>query len=124
MGIDVHFTEQDWERIARDWTAWWAGDLNRPLVMIEGTDALDVFEDLASNFPPEVPVEAVLDHYQARLEATRFYGDAWPKWWPNFGPGIAAGFLGAQVHSVERTVWFEPAPADCEDEVEIALLSV
>jgi hypothetical protein len=114
MGIDAHFTEQDWERIERDWTAWWAGDLDRPLVMIEGPDPLDVFEDLASNFPLDVSVDVVLDHYQARLEATRFYGDAWPTWWPNFGPGIAAGFLGAQVHSVERTVWFEPALAEQE----------
>lgn len=108
--IDVHFTDRDWERVERDWISWWAGELDRPLVMIEGGDRLDVFEDLASNFPLDMPVDEVLDHYQARLEATRFYGDAWPKWWPNFGPGIAAGFLGAQVHSMPGTVWFEPSP--------------
>jgi len=110
MRINLHFTARDWERIERDWTAWWAGDLDRPLVMIEGLDPLDVFEDLASNFPLDMPVDAVINHYQARLEATRFYGDAWPRWWPNFGPGIAAGFLGAHVRSVPGTVWFEPAP--------------
>ena len=107
MGIAVHFTEQDWERIERDWTAWWTGDLDRPLVMIEGPDALDVFEDLASNFPLEVPVEAVLDHYQARLEATTFLGDAWPKWWPNFGPGIVAGFLGAELQCAPEQLIFK-----------------
>jgi 5-methyltetrahydrofolate--homocysteine methyltransferase len=42
-----------------------------------------------------------------RLEAKRFYGDAWPKWWPNFGPGIAAGFLGARVYATADTTWFE-----------------
>ena len=31
----LQFTEQDWERIDRDWTAWWVGDLDPPLVMIE-----------------------------------------------------------------------------------------
>jgi hypothetical protein len=110
MDINLHFTERDWERTESDWTAWWVGELDRPLVMIEGLDPLDVFEDLASNFPLDMPADAVINYYQARLEATRFYGDAWPRWWPNFGPGIVAGFLGAQVHSVPGTVWFEPAP--------------
>ena len=39
----------------------------------------------------------------------RYYGDAFPRWWVNFGPGIMAGYLGACVNSVPDTVWFEPA---------------
>jgi hypothetical protein len=31
MPIDIRFTEEDWERIERDWNAWWAGELDRPL---------------------------------------------------------------------------------------------
>jgi len=62
-----------------------------------------------SNFPLEMPADEVIARQQAYLEATRFYGDAWPRWWPNFGPGILAGFLGARVRSVPGTVWFEPA---------------
>jgi hypothetical protein len=107
VSIDLHFTGEEWERIERDWTAWWAGELDRALVIIE---SLDQFGGWASDFPLETPVDDVLDHFQARLEAARFYGDAWPKWWPNFGPGIVAGFLGAQVHPVPGTVWFDPAP--------------
>jgi 5-methyltetrahydrofolate--homocysteine methyltransferase len=42
------------------------------------------------------------------LEATRYHGDAYPRWFVNFGPGIVAGFVGAVVHSVPETVWFEP----------------
>jgi len=106
MSINLHFTERDWERIERDWTAWWAGELDRPLVMIESLDQSAIW---ASDFPLDAPADEVIDHYQARLETTRFYGDAWPKWWPNFGPGICAGFFGALVHSVPGTVWFEPA---------------
>jgi hypothetical protein len=107
MSIELHFAEQDWERIERDWTAWWEGELDRPLVIVE---SLDQFGDWASDFPLEVPANEVLDHYQVCLEAARFYGDAWPKWWLNFGPGIMAGFLGVTVHPVPGTVWFEPAP--------------
>jgi hypothetical protein len=107
VSIRLHFTGEDWERVERDWTAWWAGDLDRPLVIIESLDQFGVW---ASDFPLETPVDEVLDHFQAGLEGARFYGDAWPKWWPNFGPGIVAGFLGAHVHPVPGTVWFDPAP--------------
>ncbi len=38
MGINLRFTEGDWERIERDWKAWWAHELDRALIMIESTD--------------------------------------------------------------------------------------
>ena len=114
MSIELHFTDQDWERVKRDWAAWWAGDLDRPLVVIESLEppadvTLPAAYEFASNFPLEMPAGEVIARYQAHLESMRFYGDAWPRWWPNFGPGVVAGFLGAQVHSVPETVWFEPA---------------
>jgi 5-methyltetrahydrofolate--homocysteine methyltransferase len=117
MSIELHFTEMDWQRIERDWSAWWSGELERPLVMIEGHEPLpgDTSPNVTpektftSEFPLETPIDEVLDHYQMHLERRRFYGDAWPRWWPNFGPGIVAGFLGARVHPVPGTVWFEPA---------------
>jgi 5-methyltetrahydrofolate--homocysteine methyltransferase len=114
MSINIHFTESDWERLERNWTAWWAGELERPLVVIErlqpspGT-VLPQVHNFTCNFPLDMPVDDVLDRYQVHLEATHFCGDAWPKWWPNFGPGIIAGFLGAQVRRAPDTVWFEPA---------------
>lgn len=117
MGIELNFEPRDWERLERDWTAWWEGELERPLVMIEGraprpgekSAALAPEKLFSSEFSLETPVDEVLDHYQAHLERRLFHGDAWPRWWPNFGPGIAAGFLGAKVHPVPGTVWFEPA---------------
>jgi 5-methyltetrahydrofolate--homocysteine methyltransferase len=114
MAINLHFTDEDWERIERDWTAWWAHELERPMVVIEGLEmpaegTLPVAHAFTANFPLEVPADEVIASYQAHLEVTRFYGDAWPRWWPNFGPGIVAGFLGAHVHPVPETVWYEPA---------------
>ena len=75
----------------------------------EESPALAPEKLFTSEFPLETPVDEVLDHYQGHLERRYFHGDAWPRWWPNFGPGIAAGFLGAKVHPVPGTVWFEPA---------------
>jgi 5-methyltetrahydrofolate--homocysteine methyltransferase len=114
--IQLHFTEQDWDRIERDWTAWWDGELDRPLVMIERRELrsddtsppLGPEKLFTSELPLETPIDAVVDHYQWHLERRRFYGDAWPRWWPNFGPGIIAGFLGARVEPVPLTVWFSP----------------
>lgn len=120
MSISLHFTDDDWARIARDWAAWWAGELPRPLIWIEGP-APGAAEHLPgaperctddglflTDFGLDTPVEAVIDHLTACLEHTRFYGDAFPKWWVNYGPGIMAGFLGAEVHADDRTVWFSP----------------
>jgi 5-methyltetrahydrofolate--homocysteine methyltransferase len=124
--MNIHFTEQDWERLERNWVAWWAGDLERPMVIIEdqehppGVTLPDVLDSriLPSLFSKDVPIDEVLDHYEALLTTRRFYGDAWPKWWPNFGPGIAAGFLGTEVHPEPETVWFSPS-----EEVELENLS-
>jgi 5-methyltetrahydrofolate--homocysteine methyltransferase len=109
MSIDLHFTEQDWERIERDWSLWWAKELERPMVIIDSPIVFSIPMELTKEFLLEKPVDEVLDHFQMLLEARHFYGDAWPKWWPNFGPGIAAGFLGADVHCAPdaATVWFE-----------------
>ena len=116
MAVEVSFRQEDWSRVQRAWAAWWAGDLNRPLVMIEdlepppGVHISNIFDlgPPASSFPLDMPADELLDDYQVGLESKRFYGDAWPKWCPMFGPGIAAGFLGAQVNTSADTTWFEP----------------
>jgi hypothetical protein len=127
VAIEVRFREEDWARVEADWSAWWAGELERPLVMIEEVESSHGIEipnilDLgcpASTFPLDMPADEVLNYYQARLEAKRYYGDAWPKFVPWFGPGIVAGFLGARVNTAENTSWFEPA-----EEVSIADLDL
>lgn len=113
MNTKLNFTPKDWDRIKRDWTAWWHHDIDRPMVVV------DVYEWQGKSFVPQhdgwdiegdrYPIDEVLDYYQNILENVRFYGDSWPRWWPNFGAGIVAGFFGARVWSDENTVWFESA---------------
>jgi hypothetical protein len=110
---ELYFTDDDWARIERDTTAWWEGELDRPLVYLAATDPATkpgTF-DFLTNFPLSMPVEEVLDRYERVFAATRYYGDAFPWWWLNFGAGMVAGFLGATVNSVtepSETVWFTP----------------
>ena len=68
MSIELQFRDGDWERLQRDWTAWWEGELERPLVMIEGRvprsdeepAALAPEKLFTSEFPLETPVDEVL----------------------------------------------------------------
>jgi 5-methyltetrahydrofolate--homocysteine methyltransferase len=73
---------------------------------------------LTLEFLLQKPVDQVLDYYQSRLESTRLFGDAWPKWFPFLGAGVVAAFLGAELLCApnEGTIWFEPArPMDNYD---------
>jgi 5-methyltetrahydrofolate--homocysteine methyltransferase len=110
----INFTEQDWQRIEADTMAWWAGELERPLVYLASTDPVTAPKpfNYQSNYPLDMSPDAVVDCYAPFLAATHYYGDAFPARWINFGPGIMAGFLGGAVHSVSdpsETVWFTPA---------------
>jgi 5-methyltetrahydrofolate--homocysteine methyltransferase len=107
----IHFDEKDWLRIQNSWNAWWEGEIDRPMVVIEVQGSRVSSEGarkFAATYPIDMPAEEVIDIYEKDLEARRWYGDAWPRWFPNFGPGMMAGFMGARVNPVEETVWFEP----------------
>lgn len=110
MSININFTEADWERLGRDWSAWWAGELDRPMVMIETANML-IFgmQKMTKEFLFDSPMDEVLDFFQQKLETIHYYGDSWPKWFPNFGPGAMAGFLGSKVTFMpkEGTVWYD-----------------
>jgi len=111
--INVNFHDEDWARIERDWSAWWAGELDRPMVFLTGAETemlarVSEAPEFVTNLPLDMSLEEVVDRYQARIEATQYYGDSFPKWWLNFGPGIMAGFTGARVITAPDTVWFEP----------------
>lgn len=99
--------------MGQTWSAWWEGKLQRPLIYAvrHETPAAKLF---TAHYGLQMPVDDLLDEYQRELEGMRWYGDAFPKIFLNFGPGIVAGFLGGSVEWDDNTVWFgpgrEPAP--------------
>jgi hypothetical protein len=116
MTLKLRFSEADWECIRRDWAAWWTGELERPLVVLECLEYLDRYDPhcagtFLGNYPLDAPAEAILNEFIPRLENTHYLGDAFPRFWPNFGPGIVAAFAGAQVHPAWDTTWFTPGPS-------------
>ncbi len=114
MSINLNFTADRWEHLAHDWQAFWAGELARPMVVLEvyprdDPESFVGWCKFIQQFPAAASSDEILDVSQRRLERMEWLGDAWPRWWPNFGPGILAGFLGAKVESTSDTVWFKPA---------------
>ena len=125
MVLDLHFGDADWERLTGDYAAWSAHALDRPLVQIVGHEHDPATRHVSvpkfhSNYGLDLPAEEVIRQVSSELEATGYYGDAYPRWFPNFGPGIVAGFLGARVQTVPDTVWFEPARLVPVSDLELA----
>lgn len=111
--MNLRFHDEDWARIARDYGAWWAHELERPLVQITGVERQEgvAYADLphrVAEYPLDVSPEEIIARTTPHLEAARYYGDAFPRYFVDFGPGMLAGFLGAGVNPVPDTVWFSP----------------
>jgi hypothetical protein len=113
MPLRLHFPEYGWDSITQDWSAWWAGELGRALVVLECFEPQDettphYASTFLGNYRLEIAAEELLNLFIPRLEATYYLGDAFPRFWPNFGPGVVAAFAGAHLHPVEDTTWFSP----------------
>lgn len=109
----LEFSAADWARIARDWDAWWEGTLERPLAFIEidaHTGQVWVPGEQLTRYGLETPVAALLDAEEPLLQQIEVYGDAYPKWYVNFGASVVAAFLGSPVEYVTGTTWFSPLP--------------
>ena len=111
------YTSEQWGRVRKNYSGWWNGDLDRPLLAVTltggqsaGKEPLLPAKDFASWYDLSVPAELIVDRWDYDLSRKRFAGDAFPSVWPNFGPGVIAAFLGCKLINSESvgTTWFEP----------------
>ncbi len=113
--MPIDFAPDRWDRIKRDYRAWWAGELGRPLfnIGLGGVDPGRPEPDLP-HYPftsfcnMSVPAEDIVDRWDHILSQTKCIADGFPSIWPNFGAGVAAAFLGAEVENKAGTTWFHP----------------
>jgi hypothetical protein len=113
MPLNLNFPDNGWESITQNWAAWWEGELDRALVVLECVEPkYKVTPHYAStflgNYDSDTSIDELLNLFVPGLEATFFLGDAFPRFWPNFGPGIIATHAGAHLHAAQDTTWFSP----------------
>lgn len=117
--LNLEFNQQDWQNAREAWQAWWDGALERPMVVCEGYKQFGWHQNrpdgrakpnwtFAGFYPLEMPTDAVLDRYEAILEAGYFLGDGLPKLYINIGPGVLAALLGSDYEFVDGSTWFSP----------------
>ncbi|MFZ5516268.1 MAG: hypothetical protein ACOY90_06495 [Candidatus Zhuqueibacterota bacterium] len=113
--MSVNFSAERWEKIIRDCEKWWQGTLGRPLIQIRlkgrqpdrDEPSLPYFE-FTSFYDETISAEHIIDRIDFKLAGVTFMGDAFPHFWPNFGPGVIAAFLGCPLKNGVDTVWFQP----------------
>jgi hypothetical protein len=108
--------DHDWSVTTTTWNSWWEGHLKRPLVVIEASEnapghGYGSLERHLTQYDLSISCETVLNEIEGSLSKMHWMGDAFPRWWPNFGAGILAGCLGSRVHFVNETTWFYPVDA-------------
>ncbi len=109
--MSVCFTKSQWDKIRDDSNAWWAGTLNRPILQVRLTDRSKPVRDMHSFqafYPLDVPASAIVEDWESQLGRITYLGDGFPHVWPNFGPGVIAAFMGADLVNGNETVWFHP----------------
>jgi hypothetical protein len=119
MDLELHFDEGRWSKVEKDWSAWWTGETDRSMVMLQTLDTLVNADpsEFTMDFLLHKPAAEVIQYYGTRLGTVEFYGDAFPKWLPYAAPGIVSGFLGGPVKpsTEHRTTWLQvekPVPYD------------
>ncbi|MBU4199278.1 MAG: hypothetical protein KKE37_00380 [Verrucomicrobia bacterium] len=118
--MSIEFSPDRWNKIKADARAWWAGELDRPLIQVtlSGRDPGRPEPPIPSYgfsafYDDAVPAEAIIDRWDYNLSSLRFLGDAFPSIWSNFGAGVIAAFMGANLKKAipAGTVWFHPKRA-------------
>ena len=115
----IKFSDKQWDAVIKNYRLWWDNKLGRPIIPVMFYGGEPGRAKPAADFPSfancndlSVTPEQVIDSYDYALCRNEFYGDAFPLMkMDNFGPGITAAFLGAELHNTPETVWFEPRKA-------------
>ena len=123
-GIDLDAS--GWRRIKADAAAWWAGELERPLLHVKLSHAPATrrpskvpYYGFQSFYDLSVPAADIVDAVDYELSQTLYAADSFPHTWVNFGAGVAAAFLGCLLENGDDTVWFRPRCEQAIGDVEL-----
>ena len=111
------FSQKDWQNIEISWKKWWNHELDRSLLVLEATDPIHGadFSGLSphlTQYDLSTPENEILDKIEQQLNRIDYIGDAFPKWFPNFGAGFMAAFFGSEPEFNNGTTWFHPSNSE------------
>ncbi len=120
----IDFNRERWDAVRAASAQWWRGELGRPLVNLTTwgrapgrAEPRLAGKGFTAHYSLDVTAEEIVDRWDYDLCCQRFVADGFPSVWPNFGPGVAAAFLGCDLGSDANTVWFHPREARPVQEV-------
>jgi hypothetical protein len=110
----VRYDDFDWSAARQAHEAWWAGELDRPLVLLSGpTPEAASLPEWLSYIPAygDLPIEQIVDLAEQHMRATWYAGDGYPYLFTNYGAGSMAAYtsLALGQHSEHGGVWFHAA---------------
>ncbi len=121
--MGIRYSQEDLQRVKQDWIAWWAGTINHPFFGIEAVD--DSMAGMPFSYNEVTPVETeelsaeqILDGVEESGAGINWFGGAYPKFWPNYGPGLMAAFLGSPLHIRPDTGWFDPLSVEKLEDIQ------
>lgn len=100
---ELDFPEESWETIHKNYQSWFDHNLDRPLVILQSWG--QQYNEIIAK---DTSINQVIDRQDESLRSMHYFGDAFPRFWPNFGAGVVAAFLGSQVQTELDTAWFFP----------------
>jgi len=112
--MPINFSPGRWENIKKNYTLWWEGKLDRPVipVLLSGRDAgrampqVPLLSQLNCN-DLSVSASDIIDRIDYELSTYEYLGDSFPYFnMDAFGPGVTAAFLGAELDNSTGRVWF------------------
>ncbi|MDO5423061.1 MAG: hypothetical protein Q4F41_04985 [Eubacteriales bacterium] len=122
--MGIRFEKERYQELGEIYEKWWQRKLERPLVKVMVRDAYRPERE-----KPNVPLpsqanchlvqysaEEVIDRIDYELSQCAFLGDAFPmvNFW-SFGPGVLAGFCGAELDNRTGSVWFRTKPQEISE---------
>lgn len=109
--MTIDFLDYDWDRTKEEWSLFWQGKQDHPMVWIEyrdaDTESISERQHCLAEYSCQITPEQIVDIEEKYIRQTHFLGDAFPKFILNFGPGSSAAYFGCETGAADDTAWFE-----------------
>jgi len=123
------FGDAGWDRLKKNTSAWWAGEMDRPLLAArvrlpchsDSPDGLP-YRSIVAQYPLDVPMDRILRTWDWYLRHhVRYLGDAYPHIWVDFGASFLSALNGGELSADTTTTWIHPIPDVTPDRLHFCL---